>query len=58
MTLIPWAVIVAIAAPDAPILKITTKIKSPIILKKHAIATVISGVLESPIPLKTAPITL
>ena len=42
----------------AAILNIPTNIKSPIILATHAIATVVSGVFESPSPLNTPPITL
>ena len=55
ITLNAWAKIVARAAPKAPKLKTATKIKSPIIFTTQAIATVIRGVFESPIPRKIAP---
>ena len=58
ITLIACASIVAMAAPDTPNLKTATKNRSPQILHTHAIATVSSGILESPIPLKMLPITL
>ena len=50
--------IVANAAPVAAILNAPTNIKSPIIFITQAIATVISGVFESPRPLNTPPIIL
>ena len=46
------------AAPTDAILNTPTKTKSPIIFTAHAIPTVIRGVLESPSPLNTPPITL
>ena len=55
ITLNACAKIVASAAPKAPKLKTATKIKSPIIFTTQAMATVISGVFESPIPRKIAP---
>ena len=54
-TLTAWAMMVAKAAPVAPIPNPATRIKSPIILQTQAIVTVINGVLESPIPRKMAP---
>ena len=58
MTLTAWAVTVAMAAPAAPRWKTPTSTKSPTMLMTQAMATVSSGVLESPIPRKTAPMTL
>ena len=46
---------VARAAPSAPILKTETNTRSPIILNIQAIPTAISGVFESPRPLKMLP---
>ena len=57
-TLISCAATVAKAAPFVPISKPATRIKSPMILHTHAIDTVISGVIESPSPLKILPIRL
>ena len=50
ITLMPCAATVAIAAPAAAIWKTATRRRSPAILITHAMATVISGVLESPMP--------
>ena len=58
ITLTAWAETVAMAAPAAPMPRPPTRRRSPAMLTAQAIATVISGVLESPIPRKTAPITL
>ena len=58
ITLIPWASTVASAAPAAAISNTATNKRSPRILKIHAINTVNSGVLDSPIPRKILPSTL
>ena len=57
-TLTACANTVAIAAPAASIPKCATKVRSPIILITHAIATNISGDLLSPSPRKIAASTL
>ena len=57
-TLMSWAATVAMAAPAVPMWKPATSVRSPAILKMHAISTVTSGVLESPSPLKIPPIRL
>lgn len=58
ITLMICAKTVAIAAPSVPILNPAHRMRSPAMLKKHAIATVNSGVRESPSPLKIHPIRL
>ena len=58
ITLMIWANTVARAAPDVPIPITAHKSRSPTILQTQAIATVISGVLESPNPLNIQPIRL
>ena len=57
-TLTAWAPTVAIAAPTVPRWKPATRIRSPTILHTQAMATVIRGVTESPIPRKMLPIRL
>lgn len=54
-TLTACAATVATAAPAAPIPKAPTSRRSPPMLIAQAIATVISGVAESPTPRKMAP---
>ena len=56
--LVPGAATVAMAAPAAPRWKTATSRRSPAILQMQAMKTVISGVLESPMPLKMLPIRL
>ena len=58
ITLSAWARTVAIAAPAVAMPKTPTRRKSPAILNTQAIATVTSGILESPIPRKILPSTL
>ena len=58
ITLMIWENTVARAAPDVPIPITSHKSRSPAILQTQAIATVISGVLESPNPLNIQPIRL
>ena len=57
-TLTAWAATVATAAPAVPIWSTATSSRSPAILQTHAMATVMSGVTESPMPRKTLPIRL
>ena len=57
-TLIACAKIVAKAAPATPIWNPATNSTSPTIFSTQAIATVINGILESPIPRKILPRTL
>ncbi len=54
-TLTACASTVAYAAPSAPILNTATSSRSPNILTTHAIATVISGIFESPMPRNMLP---
>lgn len=58
ITLTACANTVASAAPAAPIWNTSTSSRSPKMFVTHAIATVISGILESPSPRKTLPLTL
>ena len=58
ITLTAWALTVAMAAPAAPRCRRATSSRSPTMLTTVAIATVISGVLESPMPRKMLPIRL
>ena len=58
ITLMICAKTVAIAAPSVPSLNPAHKMRSPAMLKKQAIATVNSGVRESPRPRKIHPIRL
>ena len=57
-TLIACANTVAIAAPAAPMCNTATVKRSPPMFSTQAIATVISGIFESPIPLKMLPTRL
>ena len=57
-TLMACANTVASAAPAAPRWKTATSSRSPKIFTTHAMATVMSGILESPSPRKTLPMTL
>ena len=57
-TLTVWEATVAIAAPAAPMWKPATSSRSPAMLQTLAMATVISGVRESPRPRMTLPSTL
>ena len=58
MTLIAWETTVASAAPALPMPNPLTRRRSPKMLATAAIMTVMSGVVESPMPRKTAPSTL
>lgn len=49
--LTPWAIIVARAAPPAPIDKTPTKTRSPTMFRIDVRATKYTGVFESPRPL-------
>jgi hypothetical protein len=49
---------VASAAPLLPMWKTATNSRSPAMFKTQAMATVISGIFESPTPRKILPMTL
>ena len=57
-TLTAWAPTVAMAAPTVPMWKTATRSRSPAMLQTQAMATVIRGVTESPIPRKMLPMRL
>ena len=57
-TLMTWANTVANAAPAVPMLNPAQSSRSPAILQTQAMATVNSGVLESPKPRKMQPMRL
>ena len=57
-TLTAWAATVAMAAPAAPMWQTATNSRSPTMLTAQAMATVTSGVTESPMPRNTLPIRL